>query len=285
MSDERVIDYWCNLFTADGLRRLYLEPPEFAWPARAWSLSSRLSGRTVQEFVEMMDELGIGRVGLPAAKVYNWRDHRMIWDLTVEDIEPVVTAAPDRFFGLFGIDPHARMAAVREFERAVSGHGFAGGVIHPHGFGLPPDAAEWFPFYAKAVELDVPVLVLVGHAAEEMPSEPGRPLHLEKVALYFPELRIVGVSGWPWVAEMVSLAWKFPNVYYGTSQYSPRHWDAELLSFVGGRGRGKVLFGTGFPVLDHRQALAEVAALDISAEAREQLLRGAARAVFSGGAR
>lgn len=277
---SEVIDYWCNLFTPDGLKRLYLDPPEFSWPAEAWSLKERLRGRSVSDFIQMMDANGIGRVCIPSAKVYNWRDRHLVWDLTTADVAEIVGQAPNRLFGLYGINPLTRMSGVHELEVAVRDHNFIGAVMHPHGFGMPPDAADWFPFYAKCCELDIPVLSLVGHAAEEMPNEPGRPLHLEKVALYFPELRIVGVSGWPWVAEMVSLAWKFPNVYYGTSQYRPRHWDQELVGFAKGRGVGKVVFGTGFPVLDHPQALSEVKELDLSERALNELLSGAARRVF-----
>lgn len=280
MPDVGIVDYWSNLFTPQGLKRLYVDPPEFSWPASAWSLGGRLSGRNVRQFVDMMDANGISKIGIPAMQVYNWRERRLLWDMNPADLGKVLDAAPDRLFGLFGINPLRRMAGVRELERAVRDHNFIGAVIHPQSFGLRPDASDWYPFYAKCVELDIPLLSLVGHAAEEMPSEPGRPLHLEQVALYFPELRIVGVSGWPWVAEMVSLAWKFPNVYYGTSQYRPKHWDAELLTFARGRGAGKVLFGTGFPVLEHGEALSEVVALGLPEQALRALLSGAAHSVF-----
>lgn len=280
MSDPSIVDYWSNLFTSQGLKRLYRDPPEFAWPAGAWSLGGRLSGRTVEEFINMMDESGVAKVGIPAMKLYNWKERHLIWDLHPRDISNVLDAAPDRFFGLYGINPLECMSGVKNLESAIRDHNFIGAVMHPHGFGLPPNAPDWFPFYAKCAELDVPVFSLVGHAAEEMPSEPGRPLHLEQVALYFPELRIVGVSGWPWVAEMVSMAWKFPNVYYGTSQYRPKHWDPELLNFAKGHGAGKVLFGTGFPVLEHQQALAEVNQLGFDESALKQLLSGTAHAVF-----
>ncbi len=280
MTKPGAIDYWCNLFTPQGLKKLYVDPPEFAWPAQQWGMSARLSGRSPEQFLEMMDETGFARVGIPATKVYNWRHRHLIWDLGIADIAPLVDRYPDRFFGLYGINPLSRMDGVRELERAVRNHNFVAAVMHPHGFGIAPYAADWFPFYAKCAELDVPVFSLVGHAAEEMPSEPGRPLHLEQVALYFPELRIVGVSGWPWVEEMISMAWKFPNVFYGTSQYAPRHWTTELKSFAKGRGRGKVLFGTGFPVLGHADALKQVDELGLSPEAREMLLGGVARKVL-----
>ncbi|MBP5858544.1 amidohydrolase family protein [Marivibrio halodurans] len=274
------IDYWCNMFTPEGLKRLYLDPPEFSWPAQNWAIRDRLNGRSVDEFIAMMAETGFGRVGIPAGKVYNWRERHLVWNLGVEDIAPIVDRHPEHFFGLYGINPFLRMDGVRELESAVLDHNVIGAVMHPHGFGLPPYSSEWFPYFAKCVELDIPVFSLVGHAAEEMPSEPGRPLHLEQVALYFPELRIVGVSGWPWVDEMISMAWKFPNVFYGTSQYAPRHWAGELKSFVRRRGVGKVLFGTGFPVLDHADALVQIDELGLSDEARRALLSETAKTVF-----
>jgi predicted TIM-barrel fold metal-dependent hydrolase len=274
------VDYWCNMFTPEGLKRQYVDPPEFAWPAQKWGISKRLTGRSVEDFIAMMDQTGFGRVGIPAAKVYNWKHRHLIWDLGVEDVAPLVDKYPERFFGLYGINPLMGMEGVRELESAVRNHNFIAAVMHPHGFGMAPHTADWYPYYAKCVELDIPVFSLVGHAAEEMPSEPGRPLHLEQVALYFPELRIVGVSGWPWVEEMISMAWKFPNVFYGTSQYAPQHWTPELKSFVRGRGQGKVLFGTGFPVLDHAEALAQIKALNLSPEALHELLEGTASKVF-----
>lgn len=280
MSTTGAIDYWCNLFTPEGLRRLYMEPPEFAWVASQWKLGDRLAGHSVEDFTEVLDRAGFAMAGIPATKVANYVQRHLIWDLKVEDIAPIVDARPDRFFGLYGVDPLSRMTGVRELERAVRDHNFKGVVLHPHGFGLRPNAREWFPFYAKCVELDIPVFTLVGHAAEEMPSEPGRPIHLEDVALYFPELRIVGCSGWPWVEEMIAMAWKFPNVYYGTSQYAPRHWTPELQAFCRGRGSGKVLLGTGYPVLDHQQVRAQVAGLGLSEEAERNLLADVARKVL-----
>lgn len=280
MTHGQVIDYWCNLFTPEGLRRLYIEPPEFAWVASSWKLGQRLAGQTPEQFIETLDRAGVARVGVPATKVYNYVQRHLTWDLGIDDVAPIVDSHPDRFFGLFGINPLARMDGVRELERAVREHNFRAAVMHPHGFGLRPNAPQWFPFYAKCVELDIPVFTLVGHAAEEMPSEPGRPIYLEDVALYFPELRIVGCSGWPWVEEMIAMAWKFPHVYYGTSQYAPRHWANELKDFARGRGAGKVLFGTGFPVLAHDEALAQVEELGLSERARAKLLWETAEAVL-----
>lgn len=274
------VDHWCNLFTAEGLRRLYVEPEEFRWVRETWKLGTRLDGYSPEKFGQVMEDAGFSLAAIPTTKVYNYVERRHIWDLSVRDVAPIVDEHPDRFFGMFGVDPLTRMRGVRELEGAVREHNFRAALLHPHGFGLPINAREWFPFYAKCAELDIPVLTLVGHAAEEMPSAPGQPLFLEDVALYFPELRLVGCSGWPWVEEMLAMAWKFPNVYYGTSQYAPRHWTPELVRFAAGRGAGKVMFGSGFPVLTHAEAIRQINELQLPEPARHELLRGAATRVF-----
>jgi predicted TIM-barrel fold metal-dependent hydrolase len=274
------VDYWCNLFTPDGLRRLYTEPPEFAAVAKWWSLGTRLQGHSVPQFVELMDKTGFGHVGIPATKVYSYAERHLIWDISIGDVAALVDRAPGRLFGMVGVNPLIGMRGVAELETAVRQHGFRAAVFHPHGFGVDLSDRIYWPFYAKCAELGIPAVVLVGHAAERMPSAPGRPLLIDDVALWFPELVIVGCSGWPWVEEMIAMAWKHPNVYYGTSQYAPRYWHPELVKFAAGRGRGKVLFGTGFPVLTHEEGVSQIDSLGLKAEAREALLSGVAHGVF-----
>lgn len=274
------VDHWCNLFTPEGLRRLYVDPPEFSAVAGWWSFGERLKGYTVEAFLELMERTGFSRVGIPATKVYSYTERHLVWDVPIGEVAALVERGQGRLFGLAGVDPLRGMRAVKELEVAVREHGFRGAVFHPHGFGFDLSDRVYWPFYAKCAELGVPALVLVGHAAERMPSGPGRPLFLDDVALWFPELTLVGCSGWPWVEEMIAMAWKHPNVYYGTSQYAPRFWDAELVKFARGRGKGKVLFGTGFPVLAHEEALKQIDDLGLGEDAKHALLAGAADRVF-----
>ena len=77
------------------------------------------------------------------------------------------------------------------------------------------------------------------------------------------------------------MAQKHPNVFLGTAAWPPHHWPTELVRFLAGPGRGKTLFGTGFPVVGHRQSLTRLPDLDLSVQARDTLLQGAARTVFT----
>jgi predicted TIM-barrel fold metal-dependent hydrolase len=67
----------------------------------------------------------------------------------------------------------------------------------------------------------------------------------------------------------------------GTGAYPPKHWDPAVHSFLRGPGKRKVLFGTNFPTVGHRHALAQVQALDLTDDVRDNLLRNNARRVFT----
>jgi predicted TIM-barrel fold metal-dependent hydrolase len=139
-----------------------------------------------------------------------------------------------------------------------------------------------YPFYALAADLDLPVVVQAGTSGGRAPSECGRPIGIDRPALYFGNLRIVlSHTGWPWADEAMAMAMKHPNVFLGTAAYPPHHWSPELVRFIGGAGRGKVLMGTSFPVVGHRHALTRLAELGLDAEAERALVAGAARRIFT----
>jgi predicted TIM-barrel fold metal-dependent hydrolase len=117
-----------------------------------------------------------------------------------------------------------------------------------------------------------------------MPSETGRPIpYIDQVAIDFPELVIAGGHiGYPWTEEMVAVARKHEHVYIDTSAYTARRYPRELVAYMGSRGgRHKVLFGTNWPMIPPQQALADLDALQLDAEARELFLGGNARRVFA----
>jgi uncharacterized protein len=275
------IDYWCNLFTEEGLQQTFLDPPEVASVVEWWGLRDKIVGRTVPRFLEYMDAADVDVVMVPSAKMFSYKTSELLWDVKEEQVAEVAEQAPGRIYGLVGIDPREGMAGVRRLEHWVTNGPFVGAHLHTYGFGIPVNHRRYYPFYAKCAELGVPVVMQVGHSAESMPSEMGRPLLMDDIALDFPELTIVGAhTGWPWVEELTALAWKHRNVYIGTSAHHPKYWDPALVKFANSRGRGKVLFGTDFPVMDHGDAIAAINDLPMKDAARELVLGDAARQVF-----
>ncbi len=144
-----------------------------------------LEGVSLVDMLAMMDQAGIERAYLIACKVGQLRLQGS-WHLPYETVARMVQAHPDRFHALAGVDPTEGMAGVRALEHAVRELGFVGAHLYPHWFELAPDHARYYPFYAKCVELDVPIQMQVGQSLVYDPKRPlrsvGRPITLDAVA-------------------------------------------------------------------------------------------------------
>jgi hypothetical protein len=115
-----------------------------------------------------------------------------------------------------------------------------------------------------------------------MPSEMGRPIRLDNIALYFPELKIIGAHmGWPWCEELIAISWKHANVYISTSAHMPRYWDKSVVNFINTRGVGKVMWATDHPVVSHREGITQINELGLKDAAKQQLLRETAVKVYN----
>lgn len=247
-----------------------------------------MHGLEHERMLRRMDEAGIEKAFLVAAKVGPIQ-HKASYHVPYSAVAEAVNKYPDRFLGLAGLDASEGMAGVRELEKAVKEYGFIGAHFYPHWFELAPDHAKWYPFYAKCVELDIPVQMQVGQSMIYEPTHPlrsvGRPICLDAVACDFPELTLVGIHvGIPWTDEMIAMAWKHPNVYIGTDAHAPKYWPESLVKYINSYGQDKVLFGTDFPILDFKRARDEVEQLGLKPAAKEKLLRGNAMRVYRLGA-
>lgn len=254
------------------------------WHGKIGRDASISEGLDLPAMLALMDSAGIersllvatktGQLGLPGS-----------WHLPYEIVARAVQQYPNRFSALAGLDPTEGMAGVRAFERAVREDGFVGAHFYPHWFELAPDHARWYPFYAKCVELDVPMQLQVGQSLVYDPARRlrsvGRPITLDNVACDFPELKLVGIHvGIPWTDEMIAMAWKHPNVYIGCDAHSPRYWPASFVQYINSYGQNKVLFGTDYPVLDFERTRAEIEALGLKPEVLVKLLRENARVLY-----
>jgi predicted TIM-barrel fold metal-dependent hydrolase len=241
-------------------------------------------GVTIDEYLRRMDKAGIERSLLAAVRCGDL-DVKGSFEVTYERVYEVCQQHPDRFSGLAGLDPTRGMQGLRDLEAAVKHFGFVGAHFYPHWFGLAPDHAKWYPYYAKCCELGVPVMLQVGHnlvysRGRRLPSV-GRPITLDQVAIDFPELKIIGIHiGVPWTDEMISMAWKHDNIFIGVDAYAPRHWPKALIHYLDSYGRSKVLFGTDWPVINPLRGVAEIAELGLRPETMAALMRDNALTVF-----
>jgi len=235
---------------------------------------------TVEILTKLMDEAGVDKVFITQTKMWSYRNKWMYMDTKVEEVAQYTRRYPDRFVGLAGYNPFRIKESLREIETAVTRHGFKGVYVHIFGFDIPLHDKKMYPLYAKCVELDVAVSVQTGHVLEAMPSEHGRPMYLDYVASDFPELRILGAhTGWPWVEELMSVCYKWENVWFGIDAWMPKYLKPEIVNFIGSRmGQDRAVWGTnGLP---WKESLDQVDALGLKPEARRKLIHANARELF-----
>ncbi len=258
--DFKAIDAVVNIWTEEALSHRPDWTDDFFVGKVKGKHSSK--GTSLEEMIDLMDEAGIeytfliaaktGRVGLPGC-----------YHMPPEVVERAVAKYPKRFFGLTGIDPFQGMDGVRALEDDVKNKGFIGAHLYPHWFELAPNHARYYPFYAKCIELDIPIQMQVGqsliYAKDNRCRSVGRPICLDDIACDLPELKLIGTHvGIPWHEEMIAMAWKHENVYICTDAHSPKYWPESVWKYINSYGQDKVIFGTDFPVLRFARTVAEV---------------------------
>ncbi len=202
---------------------------------------------TIDEFVKLLDKMGVEK-----AVIFNLDEETPsgIAGLPNDYYAEIVKKHPDKFVGFAGIDPLKRMKAVREIRRSYD-LGLRGVAVRPFMFGIPPHHAKMYPIYSTCVELDIPIWfhLSINYSTNNMEVE--RPIYLDIVAQDFPELRIIaGHGGWPWVNELVAVAWRNPNIYIDIASYLPKYigmkgtgWE-QLIHFGNSVLQDKILFGS-----------------------------------------
>ena len=277
------IDIVCNLFDPTAVR-LGQTGLDDAFKAQVRLDKRYWRGIPVSQYLRKMDRAGIERSLLIAVRAGDL-NVRGSFELPIDRVAAVCSRWPDRFSGLAGVDPFRGMKGLADLTYAVKECGFVGAHLYPHWFGLAPDHAKYYPYYAKCAELGVPMMMQVGHnlvytRERRLPSV-GRPITLDQVAIDFPELTLIGIHiGVPWTDEMISMCWKHPNVYTAGDAYAPRHWPASYVHYLNTYGRDKVLFGTDWPVIDPERAVREVKELGLRPESERALMRDNALRIF-----
>ncbi len=184
-----------------------------------------------------------------------------------EEVLELLTLYPDLFIGVLSVDIRNPVQAIRTMRKYVNEHNFKALRVVQWLWELPSTHALYYPLLAECVELDIPICLQVGHTGPLRSSESGRPSHIERIALDFPDLKVVcGHIGYPWHIEMIACATKFPNVYIDTSAYKPNRYPQELVHYLKTNGKKKVMFGTNFPMISPEACLNELPGLGLNNE-------------------
>lgn len=191
-------------------------------------------------------------------------------------------ASDGRLRPILSVDLTDPMGAVREIRKRTK-EGFVAVRALPWLWELPPNDRRYYPVYAACVDAGVPFCTQIGHTGPLRTSAYGRPIpYVEDVLLDFPELVFVGGHvGFPWVDELTSLIFKFPNFYIDTSAYTLARLPPDFVRLLKGPGRKRIMFGSNWPMIEPAHCLKGLDGLGLDDEAKALFLSGTAKRVFN----
>ncbi len=191
---------------------------------------------------------------------------------------------PDRFIASSSVDPNQGMEGVRKMVReyeefVVRAFGaFPAGCLPQ----VPINDAKFYPFYAKCVELGVPIFVCAGVPGPRIPMACQHVELIDQVMYDFPELVFVTRHGCePWEDLAVKLMLKWPNLYYATTAFAPKYYPEAIIRYANSRGADKIIYGGYFPMgLSVERIMTDMQDLPLKDEVWPKFLRDNARKVL-----
>jgi len=254
-----------------------LSPKELKEAVKPFLPKIRKLTMSVEQFVKNLDKMGVER-----AVIFNLDEETPsgIVGLPNDYYAKIINDYPNKFIGFAGIDPLKGMNAIREIRRCHE-MGFKGIAVRPFMFQIPPTHRKMYPIYSTCVELDMAIWfhLSINYSTNSMEVE--KPIYLDMVAQDFPELKMIaGHGGWPWIDEMVAVAWRNPNIYIDIASYLPKYlaipgsgWEM-LMHFGNTVLQDKILFGSTwlFMGMSIKQLADEVMKLPLKEEVKKKWL-------------
>jgi hypothetical protein len=213
----------------------------FASPVEYLFKEAPRAGRrddSIEYTLEEMDRYGIERALVDVSE----RD---------ETSRLAVRRHPDRFIPSCGVDPNQGALALRHIQRMHEEFGIKAVTAFPAGCfpQVPIDDERFHPVYAKCVELSLPICVCVGVPGPRVPMLCQHVERIDAVCGSFPELQFVMRHGAePWAELAVKLMLKWPNLYYSTSAFAPKHYPEAIVDYANTRGADRVMYAGYFPM-------------------------------------
>ncbi len=231
-------------------------------------------GITVEDLVKSLDEAGIDFAVLQSEWALG--DYKKQNDA----VYLMARKYPKKFPRYFlTINPLEDMEMAITVEREVKERGFSGLNTQTFAQRMRPNDKRLYPVYAKCQELGIPVTMHASiNFSVDRTIDYSRPIYLDEVACDFPNLKIVANhGGWPWVTEMVAVAWKHKNVFIEIGAVAPKYigtpgtgWEP-LMVYGNSLLQDRVLFATD-NMIPWRRYLEEFAVLPLKDKVKEKWL-------------
>jgi uncharacterized protein len=159
---------------------------------------------------------------------------------------------PDRFVPSGNIaDPNDVTGTVRALRREYEEFGIKATGVFPAGTfpQVAIDDPKMYPIYQTCVDLDIPIFCTAGVPGPRLKFAPQEVSRIDVVMYDFPELVFITRHGCePWEKLAWKLMLKWPNLYYSTSAFAPKHYPQEIINYANTRGADKIIYGGYFPM-------------------------------------
>lgn len=199
-------------------------------------------------FIEEMDEAGITRAVVPLRRAFGHKN---------EDLLSLMQEYPGRFIGSPCIDPNlAIQTSLQEIEDYVLEGPCSVIMMEPGKCKKPMQANDrriW-PIYEMCQENHIPVLLSFGGFIPPSLTY-NEPYRIEEIAVAFPELKLVVChAGWPFVQEMIHVAYFRKNVYLVPDMYMVNCAGAQdYIAAANYMLKDKILLGSAYPILSMKE--------------------------------
>ena len=227
----------------------------------------------VETLLASMEQNGIERAVMQAE--WEFGDYKHLNNA----VHKIVTTYPDKFIGFCTVHPEESKDMAAELRDWVAA-GMRGVNLQPWAYRMEAHDRRFYPVYEVANELGIPVTVHTSvNWTLTRPIFYGRPINLDVVACDFPDLVLIAShGGWPWVNEMVAVAWKHPNVYIETGAVSPKYigrpgtgWET-FIQYADSILKKQILYASEWPLLTFERVVAEAQALPLKEEVKRAYL-------------
>lgn len=188
----------------------------------------------------------------------------------------------DRLIPFCSINPFLVADLAAELERYVTEMGFRGLKLYPPYHHYYANSNRIYPLYAKAQELGIPVMIHTGSSIfKGARLKYGDPLHMDDVAVDFPELTLLMVHSGRgfWYDRAFFLAKLHANVYMEISGLPPQN----LLDYFPELERlaDKVVFGSDWPGMPYiKRNVDLIRSLPLKEGTKDKILGGNAARIL-----
>jgi uncharacterized protein len=159
---------------------------------------------------------------------------------------------PDRFVPSGNIaDPNDVTGSVRALRQEYEEYGIKATGVFPAGTfpQVAIDDQKMYPIYQTCVDLDIPIFCTAGVPGPRLKYAPQEVSKIDVVMYDFPDLVFVTRHGCePWEKLAWKLMLKWPNLYYSTSAFAPKHYPQEIINYANTRGADKIIYAGYFPM-------------------------------------